>query len=240
MVRAPSKFLLFFSVFLLFYGCRQREAPVVAEETPPSPHLSASHAEALVRECQVCHGVREAQRGPIIDGMEYWYLLEQLEKFHSGVRGQNPANRSEHLMGIGVKKIKTPVEMAYLADWFSRQEPKPSIHTVKGDRTRGKEFYDQRCASCHGAEAQGNRVMQSPSLTRLEGWYFLDQMRKFRSGDRGYHRSDLSGQVMAAASKDLTDRTLRDIVAYVVDAYGPEEDLTLHEKMVPKKSAKPF
>jgi len=26
----------------------------------------------------------------------------------------------------------------------------------------------------------------------------------------------------------------------VVDAYGPEEDLTLHEKMVPKKSAKPF
>ena len=31
----------------------------------------------------------EAQRGPILDGMEYWYLSEQLQKFHAGIRGQN-------------------------------------------------------------------------------------------------------------------------------------------------------
>ena len=81
-------------------------------------------ADALVRECTVCHGVNEAQRGPILDGMEYWYLLDQLEKFHSGVRGQNPANKSEYLMGVGIRKVKNSVEMAYLADWFSKQEPK--------------------------------------------------------------------------------------------------------------------
>ena len=75
-------------------------------------------ADALVRECTVCHGVNEAQRGPILDGMEYWYLLDQLEKFHSGVRGQNAANKSEYLMGVGIRKVKNSVEMAYLADWF--------------------------------------------------------------------------------------------------------------------------
>ena len=33
---------------------------------------------ALVRKVWVCHGVNEAQRGPILDGMDYWYLLDQL------------------------------------------------------------------------------------------------------------------------------------------------------------------
>ena len=63
---------------------------------------SMARVGKLVQECRVCHGVEEAQRGPILDGMEYWYLYEQLQKFRSGIRGKIQ-NRSEHLMGIGVK-----------------------------------------------------------------------------------------------------------------------------------------
>ena len=64
---------------------------------------SMARVGKLVQECRVCHGIEEAQRGPILDGMEYWYLYEQLQKFRSGIRGQNSENRSEQLMGIGVK-----------------------------------------------------------------------------------------------------------------------------------------
>lgn len=99
-----------------------------------------ARAQELVQGCQVCHGVKEAQRGPILDGMEYWYLYDQLQKFRSGVRGQNPQNRSEHLMGIGVKKINNDLEAAYLADWFARQSPKPAVRTVVGDMERGSCF----------------------------------------------------------------------------------------------------
>ena len=57
------------------------------------------------------------------------------------------------------------------------------------------------CASCHGENGEGNRLLNAPSLQRLEGWYFLEQMRKFRSGERGYHPQDIGGQAMAAASQ---------------------------------------
>ncbi|MEK9773342.1 MAG: c-type cytochrome [Opitutae bacterium] len=194
----------------------------------------------LVRECRVCHGVEEAQRGPILDGMEYWYLYEQLQKFRSGIRGQNPENRSEHLMGIGVQKLNNDLESAYLADWFARQDPQPAVRTVRGDKERGKQFYEARCASCHGEKAEGNRLVAGPALNRLEGWYFLEQMRKFRSGQRGYHSQDETGQIMATASKGIADSTLKDVVAYIVDAYGPEDAPSMRDRMVPKKSKKPF
>ncbi|NBU87336.1 MAG: hypothetical protein EBS13_08610, partial [Verrucomicrobia bacterium] len=75
---------LFIFVFL---GCVNRQEPhsKVKQEVPPV--LVESEMLAKVNECRVCHGTQEAQRGPILDGMEYWYLYEQLQKFHSGVRG---------------------------------------------------------------------------------------------------------------------------------------------------------
>ncbi|MGA1101858.1 MAG: c-type cytochrome [Opitutales bacterium] len=201
---------------------------------------SLARSNELVQGCQVCHGIKEAQRGPILDGMEYWYLYDQLQKFRSGIRGQNPENRSEHLMGIGVKKINNDLESAYLADWFARQTPKPAVRTVQGDLERGKLFYEARCASCHGDKAEGNRLLAGPALNRLEGWYFLEQMRKFRTGERGYHLLDETGRVMAAASKGISNDSLKDVVAYVVDAFGPEDEPSLRDRMVPAKSEKPF
>ena len=218
----------------------QTETVKDARITKTMEKESMARVGKLVQECRVCHGVEEAQRGPILDGMEYWYLYEQLQKFRSGIRGQNPKNRSEHLMGIGVKKLNNDLEVAYLADWFARQDPKPAVRTVWGDEERGKLFYDARCASCHGEKAKGNRLVGGPALTRLEGWYFLEQMRKFRSDERGYHERDESGRVMAAASKGITDDTLKDVVAYIVNNYGPEHEPSMRDRMIPPKSKKPF
>ena len=124
---------------------------------------------AKVNECRICHGTKEAQRGPILDGMEYWYLAEQMQKFHSGVRGQNPRNRSEYLMGVGTRKIENKVEIAYLADWFANQKPKPAIRTIRGDKVLGKKLYEQRCVQCHGENAEGNRKLKSPLWTNWRG-----------------------------------------------------------------------
>jgi cytochrome c oxidase subunit 2 len=172
--------------------------------------------------------------------METWYLMDQLEKFRSGVRGKLASNRSEYLMGVGAKKIQDDYELAYVANWFSEQDPLPAIRTIEGNLEDGKIFYDQRCASCHGENGEGNRFVEAPSLQRLEGWYFLEQMRKFRSGQRGYHIKDITGQSMAAASKEISDRNLRNVVAYSVDAFGPEEEISTRDRLAPQGSRKPF
>ena len=142
-------------------------------------------------------------------------------------------------MGVGVRKIESDYELAYLADWFAKQEPVPAIRTVKGDLEKGKKFYEERCAACHGANGEGNRLVRGPSLQRLEGWYFLEQMRKFRAGERGYHPLDEGGRAMVAASEGISTGTLRDVVAYCVETFGPEEAPSNRQRYGPTPTTKP-
>ena len=183
-------------------------------------------------ECTLCHSTQEAQRGPFLHGMDNWYLLDQIQKFHSGVRGRDSENRSEYLMGTAVKKIRNDYEMALAANWFSQQEPLPAIRTVKGDLKAGAKLYATRCASCHGEKAEGKRETLSPSLTRLEGWYFIDQMKKFRSGARGSNLADLGGKSMSAAVNGMSNQQFKDVVAYVVETFGPPEAPSLRDKIL--------
>lgn len=224
----------------IIFGCVKRDNSKPTEKKGSTSGLVESEMIAKVNECRVCHGIKEAQRGPILDGMEYWYLAEQLQKFHSGVRGQNPHNRSEYLMGVGTRKIENKVEIAYLADWFAKQKPKPAIRTIRGDKVLGKKLYEQRCVQCHGENAEGNRKLKSPALDKLEGWYFIEQMRKFRAGERGYHPQDEWGRVMAVASKGLADWDLKNLIAFVTDEYGLPEALPLGDDSIPQSSQKPF
>ena len=232
----------FITPFFFFVGTMSLGVSCVQEvkKEPVVVVSDSQRGEILVAECMLCHSNKEAQRGPILHGMEMWYLMDQLEKFRSGVRGKLASNRSEYLMGVGARKIKDDFELAYVANWFSEQDPLPAIRTVRGSLEKGKEYYNQRCASCHGGDGEGKRLLNAPSLQRLEGWYFLEQMRKFRSGDRGYHPQDIGGQAMAAASQEISDRNLRNVVAYCVDAFGPEEELSNRDRLAPNRSVKPF
>ena len=230
-----TQFFIFIGTTILLFSC----VPEVKKDSVVLMSDS-QRGETLVAECMLCHSNKEAQRGPILHGMEMWYLMDQLEKFRSGVRGKLASNRSEYLMGVGARKIKDDFELAYVANWFSEQDPLPAIRTVQGSLEEWKEYFNQRCASCHGGNGEGNRLLNAPSLQRLEGWYFLEQMRKFRSGERGYHPQDIGGQAMAAASQEISDRNLRNVVAYCVDAFGPEEELSNRDRLAPNKSVKPF
>jgi cytochrome c553 len=230
-----TQFFIFIGTTILLFSC----VPEVKKDSV-ALMSDSQRGETLVAECMLCHSNKEAQRGPILHGMEMWYLMDQLEKFRSGVRGKLASNRSEYLMGVGARKIKDDFELAYVANWFSEQDPLPAIRTVQGSLEEGKEYFNQRCVSCHGGNGEGNRLLNAPSLQRLEGWYFLEQMRKFRSGERGYHPQDIGGQAMAAASQEISDRNLRNVVAYCVDAFGPEEELSNRDRLAPNKSVKPF
>jgi cytochrome c oxidase subunit 2 len=59
----------------------------------------------------------------------------------------------------------------------------------------GKEMFEL-CVQCHGAQGEGRREFNAPSIAGLPRWYIEAQLRKFRSGARGTHFADLTGMQM--------------------------------------------
>ncbi len=56
----------------------------------------ALKGQALYATCMACHGMNgegnPALKAPSQQGMDGWYMLAQLKKFKSGIRGNNPAD----------------------------------------------------------------------------------------------------------------------------------------------------
>ncbi len=80
---------------------------------------------------------------------------------------------------------------------------------------RGAAVY-ATCQPCHGADGEGNRVVEAPPIAALPGWYIEAQLRKFREGARGDHPADSAGLKMRAMARTLSSETdLMAMVGYV-------------------------
>jgi len=86
---------------------------------------------------------------------------------------------------------------------------------VAGKVERGRSMYGA-CAGCHGANAEGNRSLRTPSLRQQDGTYLSLQMQHFVSGIRGANPKDTEGAQMRAAAKALPDsQAVDDVIAYI-------------------------
>jgi cytochrome c oxidase subunit 2 len=95
------------SLTLKAEGDIEAVAAYVAELPPtrPTPVLSggdAARGQAYYGTCVMCHGADasgvEAQGGPNLRVSSDWYMMTQLHKFQSGVRGGNPADAKGAMM----------------------------------------------------------------------------------------------------------------------------------------------
>ena len=208
------RFFLQLSCGLLAIAC----VGCVAQRPGPEKQVQTAQVTkaSLENACRLCHSTREMQRGPIIDGLPRWYLELQLHKFRDGQRGKNPDNRSEALMGAGISILTNNHEVVMSATLFADRPAPRNLLTVKGDKDQGKLLYAQ-CVACHGERAEGRPELKSPPLNTLEDWYHLDQLRKFKSGLRGYDPRDTEGVVMRAAMAAVDPKVFRDIVRYVAE-----------------------
>ena len=84
------------------------------------------------------------------------------------------------------------------------------------------------CASCHGAEGQGNAMMHAPALAGQEDWYLKRQINKFKDGQRGTHADDLYGMQMRPMAMMLQDDAQIDtVVGYIASLPAAHSELTL-------------
>ena len=199
---------------LAFAACRNSGPDTAQGDSISEASASVHDGKTLYTSCQLCHSNREMQRGPVLDGMEAWYVFEQLKKFGDDQRGKEPKNRGEHLMGTTMNVLRDEQDFQVVADYIANLRPQPSLKTIKGDLVRGRELYASR-AGCHGERGEGRPELKSPGLLIQEDWFLLDQLRKYKIGLRGQHSGDTHGQVMSAAVRDWSDRDLKDVTAYL-------------------------
>ena len=126
----------------------------------------------------------------------------------------------EELCGIGHfimrGKVVVETEAEYEA-WLAAQLTFAETQAILGsaDPVAGQAQY-ALCATCHGAQGEGNQALNSPKIAGLQTWYIERQLRYFKDGVRGGGPEDVTGMQMAAMSATLTDdKAIRDVAAYI-------------------------
>ncbi|MCM8541828.1 MAG: cytochrome c [Lentisphaeraceae bacterium] len=169
--------------------------------------------QVIVNHCKTCHSTQEMQRGPLLEGLELWYMEESTEAFRAGIRGTHPKDPQGLLMYAAVKDLPED-EVMQAIEWFAGQE-RPEIKAyIKGDVEKGAEIYKTRCFSCH-EHTMGKFFSRSPDLYKLEDWYVLSQLRSFKKGWRGSSTEDNHGANMMVAVADMEDSQFKDVAAFL-------------------------
>ena len=91
----------------------------------------------------------------------------------------------------------------------------PDLTIKSGDPNKGMATY-MTCIACHGSEAEGNKMFNSPRLAGQDEWYLKAQLLKYKDGIRGTHPQDIYGMQMAPMAKLLYDEeTVLNVLAYI-------------------------
>jgi len=181
----------------------------------PSPKLEMLEAkkQQVINICQSCHIQGERLGAPRLEGLEAWYMEEQVEAFHAGSRGSDKNNLQAHQMFEAMKLIDED-DAIEAAEWFAGQKRPSFLQAQQGDAQNGAKLYKDNCYKCHSS-GMGKLMSRSPEVAGMESWYLLAQLRKYKKGLRGVHEDDGHGQKMRQAVIDMDDKDFLDLVAYL-------------------------
>jgi len=177
----------------------------------------------IYSDCATCHGQNgeglRVTNSPRLAGLNDWYLISQLQKFRTGLRGANPEDIYGAQMASMAKVLTDDQALLDVVAYIGTLKPtRPARTETTGDPVRGEKEFN--CANCHGLKGQGlkgsYKGIDGPRLSGQHDWYLIRQLENFRAGIRG-DLKDKGGLEMRALAKALLtdDQLIRDIVAYI-------------------------
>lgn len=175
--------------------------------------------EAMFKLCQACHGEmgegKENLKAPSIAGLPAWYIERQLKNFRAGARGKHPKDIPGLRMRPMARTIPTEQDVTDVALFVSKMKPVATARTVKGNALKGEGGF-QTCQACHGAKAEGNKILNAPPLAISDDWYLLTQLKNFKHGVRGGDATkDPNGATMKGIAGILDEQAMIDVVTYI-------------------------
>ncbi len=170
--------------------------------------------------CETCHGAagegNPALRAPRLVHLEPVYVIAQLQKFRSGLRGGPGSSETAMQMAGMAAALADEQAVEDVTAYIATLDGGVSPVTIEGDARMGGDYYNQFCGACPGAAAEGNGALNSPRRGGADDWYLLAQLQAFRSGQRGSHPEDRTGRQMRAMAAVLPDeQAMRDVVAFI-------------------------
>jgi cytochrome c553 len=167
--------------------------------------------------CAACHtadGNSVTPENPVLAGQVSEYIERQLSHFKSDVR-PNPIMK-------GMASTLSEADMHELGLYFSEQKTKPRTSKEPKLVEQGRKIYRSgiekagvpACMACHGPAGIGIPA-QYPRLAGQHASYILKQLKAFKHGERGAHKTDVLGKVMVDISTKLSDEDMAAVSEYV-------------------------
>ena len=125
----------------------------------------------------------------------------------------------EELCGIAHYAMRGAVvveEQAAFEDWLATYPTYAQVlDRPPPDLAAGQAQYAV-CSACHGAQGEGNEMLNAPRLAGQGGWYLRRQLENFKHGIRGSDARDSFGAQMAPMAAVLADdAAMANVVAYM-------------------------
>lgn len=137
----------------------------------------------------------------------------------------------EELCGIGHFAMRGAVVVDAPDDFRAWKSAHPTFGQMQDrpapDVERGQALFGT-CAACHGAQAEGNMMLNAPRLAGQDPAYLQRQLKHFKHGLRGANPDDAFGMQMVPMANTLADdAAIADVVAYIGSLPETEPDSTI-------------
>ncbi len=180
--------------------------------------------------CSTCHGGTHMSANgnsinptyPNLAGQQAEYLQTELQEFHDQTRKDKMAK--DYMWGLSSRL--TTEQMKSIAEYYAHQKPLPNPNqsnpalVAAGQKLFAEGVSDKgvpACASCHGANAEGNGPI--PRLAGQHANYLYKQLMIFNSdAGRENHPEALErphGAAMENISHGLDDLQKHQVAAYL-------------------------
>jgi len=157
--------------------------------------------------CSACHGFggnSRVEAVPILAGMAPAYFKKAIEDYAAGRRvsaEMEPFAKQVTLLGVDE-----------LAAFFAAQRRAPVASRPDRDAAERGRAAAGPCASCHGAQGQGDQAKVIPRIAGQQAAYLRNQLLLFKADKRS--PGDEAVTKMKAALKEIPDAALADLAAY--------------------------
>lgn len=179
-------------------------------------HLPVNQAyKALLRSKDVLHDFAVAQfrvKMDLVPGMVTFLWFEPT------VTGEYEI-LCEELCGVGHFSMRGRVVVDERADferWLDAQPTYGEILAQPEPTLAAGQAAFAVCGACHGAQGQGQQVLNAPKLAGLDALYVERQINYFKAGVRGSAEGDIYGATMVPMMATLPDQNaIRNVAAYI-------------------------